>query len=111
MKLRPPLWALPRRLRARHATEIIDLLEASGGTVSDWLDVLWLGLSAHVEDNVRSFGFAICVGVAALSLAAIGYTFAELANGIRDIHEHWWSTGPLASFALSIIAGAWFSRL
>ena len=103
MKLRPPLWALPRRLRQRYAAEIVELFGQSKRQLFDWLDVLRLGLRARLEDIMRSIAARACALTAAVSLVAFGYAIAELTDGVRDIHEHWWSSAPLLTLVASAI--------
>jgi hypothetical protein len=113
MKLRPPRRAprraLPLRLR-RYGDELDDLLDHSDRRMLDWLDVLRLGLRARLEDNMRSIVAYALALTAAASLVAMGYATAELAGGVQDVHEHWWSAAPLVVFALSALGALLIRR-
>jgi hypothetical protein len=36
------------------------------------------------------------LGLAAASLVALGYAVNDLASGISEAPQHWWSSAPLA---------------
>jgi hypothetical protein len=110
MRLRPPLWSLPRRIRDRHAIEIAELSEASMHPLRDWLDILRVGLRARLEDCMRSIVTASLALTSVAALLALGYAIAELEHGIREVHRHWWSSAPLAAVALSALGWSALSR-
>ena len=47
--------------------------------------------------------FRVAQLLAAMSLFALGYAVAELADGVREIPRHWWSVLPLIGLS---VAGA-----
>lgn len=109
MRLRAPLRSLPRRIRERHALEIIELFDASNRPLTDWLEVVRAGLRLRLEDCMRSVTATALAIIVAASLVAFGYALAELEHGVRDVHRHWWAALPLAALVLSSFA--WWALL
>jgi hypothetical protein len=50
----------------------------------------------------RTLLAASVFAMAAVSLVGVGYSLDQLTNGVRDIHEHWWSTAPVVMLAISV---------
>jgi hypothetical protein len=105
MKLPPPLWLLPRRLRDRYGDELREMYRDSPAPLADWMNLLWTGLAARLEGTMPQMTKIALLVVASISLVAGGYALAELEEGWRGVPSHWWSTAPFVSFTLS--AGAW----
>ena len=110
MRITAPLWAFPRRWRRRYGAEVEELFAQSGLPLSDWVDVVLTGLLIRLEEGMRSFLIVGLTGVAGVSLVAVGYTFAELSEGVREVYRHWWSTVPYVTFAASGAALLWVRR-
>jgi hypothetical protein len=102
MKLPAPLWLFPRRWRHRYGAEAYDVFTASGSRFNDWLDLSVVGLQHRLEDSVHMLLTAGLLMIAAASLVTTGYALAELNDGLREVHRHWWSTAPLAALAASL---------
>ena len=49
--------------------------------------------------------------LAALSLFGLGYAVAELAGGVREVSQHWWSVLPLMGLFLSALTALAAYRL
>jgi hypothetical protein len=49
--------------------------------------------------------------LAASSLFGLGYAVAELAGGLREVPQHWWSALPLFGLFLSGLVALAASRL
>lgn len=45
----------------------------------------------------------LAAGLATISLLGLGYAVAELAGGLREIPQHWWSTLALLGLFLSVL--------
>lgn len=104
MRLRPPFWLFPRRWRERYATEAEEIFDSTGRRFTDWLNLLLTGLLLQLETQMRYVVSGALTIVVAISLVVVGYAIAELAEGPREVHRHWWSVAPLGVVAVS--AGA-----
>jgi len=49
--------------------------------------------------------------VAAISLFGLGYAAAELAGGLREVPNHWWSALPLFGLLVSAATSLTAHRL
>lgn len=55
---------------------------------------------------------ALAAGLlAAISLLGLGYAVAELAGGVREVPQHWWSALPLLGLFLAAFAALAARRL
>ena len=55
---------------------------------------------------------ALAAGLlAAISLLGLGYAVAELAGGVREVPQHWWSAPPLLGLFLSALTALTARRL
>lgn len=62
--------------------------------------------------NPRASLIALTAGLlAAISLFGLGYAVAELAGGVREVPQHWWSTLPLLGLLLSALTALAAHRL
>ena len=107
MRLPVPLWAFPRRWRERYADEVRETFGRSSRPLSDWIDLVRIGLLTRLEEHVRSLLTIGLTAAAGVALIVIGYTLAELRDGVWEVHRHWWSTAPVAAFASSCAALLW----
>jgi hypothetical protein len=95
----------PRRWRDRYGREMSDLLSASERPWRDGLNIAAYAVLAWLE--VPLFR-AIVTVVAAGSLVMFGFTVGQLADGVSEIPEHWWSSAS-ASVAIVAVATALIS--
>lgn len=52
----------------------------------------------------RRFGSA-AIGLAVASSVVLGYVINNLAHGITELLQHWWSTAPLLGLVLAAALG------
>ena len=90
----------PRRWRDRFGREMSELLSASERPWRDGLNIAAYAVLAWMEVPVFK---AIVTIVAAASLVMFGFTVGQLADGVREIPHHWWSS---VSAAVAIVAVA-----
>ena len=110
MKRCAPLWAFPRRWRERYGAEVREMFDGSSRPFADWIDLAVMGMRVRLEEEMRSM-FAVGLAAAfALSLVAAGYTLAELGEGVREVHRHWWSSAPYVALACSGAVLLWLWR-
>lgn len=96
----------PRWFRARYGGEVQALLETSDRPVRDGLDVAAHALMARSEEvPVRRAGGVLVVAC----WAVFGYCLNDLAGGIVEVPEHWWSS--LAAVATVVTTLAWLPTL
>jgi hypothetical protein len=76
------------------------MFDGSSRPVADWVDLAVMGVRIRLEDDMRSMVTVGLTAAFALSLVAAGYTLAELGEGVREVHRHWWSTAPYAALAV-----------
>jgi hypothetical protein len=92
------VWLYPRAWRLRYGREVAELLAESE---RPWRDSVNLALYAALAwTEVTMFKVVILV-VAALSLVSLGFTIGQLADGVREIPQHWWSS---VSAAVAVVA-------
>jgi hypothetical protein len=74
------------------------------------MDLVAAGLRVRLEEHMRSLFTVVLTAAFALSLVAAGYTLAELGQGVREVHRHWWSTAPYVALAMTGAALFWLRR-
>lgn len=93
--------------RARYGEEVAALLAASDHPVRDRIDIFVHAVQERMETTMKSTTSIVLIAAAILgaaSLVTFGYAVAELAGGIREVPNHWWSTLPLVGIAISATA-------
>jgi hypothetical protein len=92
----------PRTWRHRYGREIAELLAASEHPWPDGVNVALYAALAWTE--VTMFKPMMLI-LAAASLVLFGFTVGQLAGGVREIPEHWWSSISAAAVLIAV-AGA-----
>jgi hypothetical protein len=96
------VWLYPRTWRVRYGREVAGLLADSA---HPWRDSLNVALHAALAwTEVTVFTVMILI-VAASSLVLFGFTIGQLAGGVREIPQHWWSSIS-AAVAVITVTGA-----
>jgi hypothetical protein len=96
------VWLYPRTWRHRYGHEMAELLAASERRWRDSVNVALYAALAWTE--VTMFRAMILI-LAASALVLFGFTVGQLAGGVREIPQHWWSSTS-AAVALIAVAGA-----
>jgi len=104
MRLPPPLWLFARRWRRRYGKEVLEMYARSRRPISDWLDLFRTGSVSIMEETMRSRLVQLLVVMCALFAGGAIYTISELAGGIREAPDHWWSTAPYVGLLMSLAA-------
>lgn len=89
----------PRQWRERYGEEVADLLRCSGNPVRDTADVLRHAVLAWLEVEVVRVTTLVAAGA---SLVLLGFAVGQLADGVGEIHRHWWSGGALAAAVVTV---------
>lgn len=99
------LALLPSRWRSRHWAELDDMLSARGWTFPDVADVAVLGLRLRTEQLRRSDAMRTGIGMFLVVAGVVGafWSASELTNGLKDVHEHWWSTAAAAPGVVGVL--------
>ena len=84
----------PRRWRDRYGSEVADLLGVSDHPWRDGADVAVHAALVWLEVPMVKLAL---MALAAGSLVLFGFSVGQLADGVFEIHEHWWSTASAAS--------------
>ena len=92
----------PRTWRHRYGREIAELLAASE---RPWRDSTNVALHAALAWTEVTLFKPMMLIAAAASLVAFGFTVGQLAGGVREIPQHWWSSLSVA-VAVIAVAGA-----
>ncbi len=92
----------PRTWRHRYGREIAELLAASE---HPWRDSTNVALYAALAWTEVTMFKPMMLILAAASLVLFGFTVGQLAGGVREIPQHWWSSIS-AAVALIAVAGA-----
>lgn len=99
---------MPEQHRDRYGEEMLELLQHSSRPTGDLINVAAYVLRWHMEAALREPLMIVAAIFAAVSLFAGGYVVAELADGLTELHKHWWSTlpllGPLLASVLAVAA-------
>ena len=108
------LRLLPRPWRARYGDELLELLAASRRPVRDTLDGARLAAGLHLvridhleEATVRRL-LLLALACAVAGGVGAAWAAANLADGLAEIPNHWWSTlavSPLGLSAALTLAG------
>jgi hypothetical protein len=92
----------PREFRARYGEEILELLESSDHPTRDRIDIVQSAGRLRMEDILKnriSPMIVTAVAIGAASLTAFVLAVPELAGGLRDVPQHWWSSIPVLGMA------------
>jgi hypothetical protein len=97
--LLPPSW------RERHWAELEDMLSAGSWRLPDVADAVLLGLRLRTEQFRRSDAMRALLGMLLVGVGVAGalWSASELTNGLRDVHEHWWSTAAVAPGVVGLL--------
>jgi hypothetical protein len=96
------VWLYPRPWRDRYGREMAELLAASERPWRDSVNVALYAALAWTE--ITMFKTMILI-LAAASLVLFGFTVGQLAGGVREIPQHWWSSIS-AAVAVVAVSGA-----
>jgi hypothetical protein len=100
----PVIRIYPDDWRERYGEEIEDLLDRSDRPIRDFVDVAVHAIGKRMENLMQRYIRlirAVAMTLAAVSLVAFGYALDDLAGGITEVAQHWWSTIPILGFAIS----------
>lgn len=93
---------MPEQHRDRYGEEMLELLHHSSRPTGDLINVAAFVLRWRTEDALREPLIIVAAILAAVSLFAGGYVVAELADGLTELHKHWWSTLPFLGLLLAV---------
>lgn len=92
---------MPDEHRARYGEEMLELLHDSPRPAGDLINVAACVLRWHMEVAVSRPLAMIAAVLGAISLFTAGYVVADLADGLTELHRHWWSTLPFIGLLLA----------
>ena len=95
------VWLYPRRWRDRYGREMVELLATSQ---HPWRDGMNLAVYAALAWSEVPMFKVISLLVAAAALVMFGFTVGQLADGVQEIPQHWWSTISAAVAILALAA-------
>lgn len=93
---------MPEEHRDRYGEEMLELLHHSSRPTGDLINVAAYVLRWHMEAALREPLIIVAAILAAVSLFAGGYVVAELADGLTELHKHWWRTLPFLGFLIAV---------
>lgn len=92
---------MPGECRDRYGEEMLELVHHSTRPTGDLINVAAYVLRWNMEAALREPLAIVAMMIAAISLFAAGYVVAELADGLAELHRHWWSTLPFLGLLLA----------
>ena len=95
------VWLYPRRWRDRYGREMVELLAASQ---HPWRDGVNLAAHAALAWSDVAMFRVISLLLAAAALVMFGFTVGQLADGVHEIPQHWWSSISAAVAILALTA-------
>jgi NADH:ubiquinone oxidoreductase subunit 6 (subunit J) len=98
------MWLYPRTWRDRYGREMVELLAVSK---RPWRDGVNIAVHAALAWTEVAMVKVIILIVAAASLMLFGFTLGQLAGGVHEIPQHWWSSSmtalAIAAVTLAIV--------
>lgn len=94
----------PHDWRERYGQEVEDLLDRSDRPMRDAFDLAVHAIGKRMENWMRRYISLIRIvatTIAVVSLVGFGFALNDLAGGITEVAQHWWSTIPILGLALS----------
>lgn len=107
-------WLLhlyPRPWRERYGAEVADLLASSPRPLRDVGDLLVSAAALHYRDTTERIPMRALI-TATVGLLALGTVWTiwatpQLARGIGELHDHWWSAPALLLLGTGLVLGAY----
>jgi hypothetical protein len=99
--MRRLVWLYPRRWRDRYGRELVELLDVSQRPWRDSVNVLVHAALVWLEVPVVKL---IVIVAAPASLMLFGFSVGQLADGVREVPHHWWSSASAALTFLAVTA-------